>query len=205
MSPTLWLATSALLRALSGSVDRADETDAEESATTYADATALPAAASSGRTTACRDQIPSGSAIRIAEENEPGQRLVLAGRVLNADGKTPAAGMTVYAYQADATGRYSAKRGPDDNQSPRLCSVLRTDAAGNFRIEPSARGPMVAEARRTSTSRSGTIASRTGTSCSRSKSGRWSGASTSMRSRDRAIAPRPTARSFATRAACGTA
>lgn len=135
MSPTLLIATSALLRALSGPVDRADETDAGEVATSQTESAAQPAAASAGRVSACRDQTPAASAIRIAEDAEPGQRLVLAGRVLNADGRTPAAGITVYAYQADATGRYSARRGPDDNQTPRLCGVLRTDSAGNFRID----------------------------------------------------------------------
>jgi protocatechuate 3,4-dioxygenase beta subunit len=136
VSPTLWLATSALLRALSGSVDTPNDTGAaDEVASPHAESAALPVA-STARTTACRDQVPSGSSIRIADENEPGQRLVLAGRVLDPDGRTPAAGMTVYAYHADATGRYSAKRGgADDNTHPRLCGILKTDAAGNFRIE----------------------------------------------------------------------
>ena len=136
MSPTLWIATSALLRALSGSVDTANDPGAaEESATLHAEAAAV-SATPTGRTTACRDQMPSASAIRIVEDSEPGQRLVLAGRVLDSDGKTPAAGMTIYAYHADATGRYSARKsGADDNTNPRLCGILKTDAAGNFRIE----------------------------------------------------------------------
>ena len=38
--------------------------------------------------------------------NEPGPRLVISGRVLQADGKTPAAGVVLYVYQTDQTGRY---------------------------------------------------------------------------------------------------
>lgn len=132
MSPTIWLATSALMRALSGSVDRADESATPEPAMQHAE----PAAGAPAATrVSCRDQNPAASSVRIAGESEPGQRLVLEGRVIGPDGRTPAAGATIYAYQADATGRYSAKRGPDDNQSPRLCGVLRADADGNFRIE----------------------------------------------------------------------
>lgn len=131
MSPTLWLTTGALLRALSGAVDGADETANEEAAATHAEAAAPQAA----RATPCREQTPAGSSAHLTAENEPGQRLVVAGRVVGPDGRTPAAGVTVYAYQADATGRYSAKSGPDDNQNPRLCAILRTDAAGNFRLD----------------------------------------------------------------------
>lgn len=134
MSPSLWIATSALLRALSGSVDRADDHRAVETASALPEASAT-APAAVPRATPCRDQSPAAPTARLADDAEPGQRLVVSGRVTRADGRTPVPGITVYAYQADATGRYSAKPGPDNNQAPRLCGILRTDPAGNFRIE----------------------------------------------------------------------
>lgn len=127
MTPTLFLATSALLRALGGPVDAA-ELDAAATASAAEPATA-PARGH------CRDQSPAGASLRLAEDSEPGQRLIVTGRVVAGDGRTPVAGIMVYAYQADAAGRYSARGGPDDNQSPRLCGVLRTDAAGRFRLD----------------------------------------------------------------------
>lgn len=129
VSPVIWLATSALLRALSGPVDRVDEGGAAGTVAPPAEAASVAAG------TSCRDQAPAGASTRIAPDGEPGQRLVLEGRVLGPDGHSPAAGVTVYAYQADAKGRYSAQPGPDDNQNPRLCGVVRTDEGGRFRID----------------------------------------------------------------------
>ncbi len=46
------------------------------------------------------------SRARIAPASEPGEPLVVHGRVYRADGTTPVAGAVVLAYQTDATGVY---------------------------------------------------------------------------------------------------
>jgi protocatechuate 3,4-dioxygenase beta subunit len=66
--------------------------------------------------------------ISIAGPSEPGDRLVVSGRVFQADGKTPAPGLVVYVYQTDHTGLYSARRG----DPPRLRGWMKTDAAGRY-------------------------------------------------------------------------
>lgn len=73
-----------------------------------------------------------GSVSRIAAENEPGAPLVINGRVYQADGRTPAAGVTVFAYQTDATGVYDVpSNGP---HSWRVKGWAVTDAEGRFQF-----------------------------------------------------------------------
>lgn len=73
-----------------------------------------------------------GSAARIAPEDEPGTPLVINGRVYQSDGRTPAAGITVFAYQTDRNGVYDAPgRGP---HSWRLKGWTVTDAEGRFQF-----------------------------------------------------------------------
>jgi protocatechuate 3,4-dioxygenase, beta subunit len=69
------------------------------------------------------------SAAQIAGRDEPGERLVIAGRVFAPDGDTPVAGITVYAYHTDATGHYT-KTGA--MRPPRLEGWAKTDAEGRF-------------------------------------------------------------------------
>lgn len=71
-----------------------------------------------------------GSVSRIAPESEPGTPLVIQGRVYLADGRTPASGITVFAYHTDRTGVYDARaNGP---HSWRLKGWAITDATGRF-------------------------------------------------------------------------
>lgn len=73
-----------------------------------------------------------GSVSRIAAESEPGSPLVINGRVYQADGRTPAAGITVFAYQTDATGVYDVpSNGP---HSWRVKGWAVTDAQGRFQF-----------------------------------------------------------------------
>lgn len=82
----------------------------------------------------CRDQTPTGASIRLTPDQEPGEPLVIEGRVLDGDGR-PIAGASVYAYQADARGFYVPNVRVGFGQSnPRLCGVLRTDSTGRYRI-----------------------------------------------------------------------
>ena len=73
-------------------------------------------------------------AVRLAEPAERGEPLVLTGRVLRADGRTPAAGVLLYLYQTNAAGVY-ATRGDETGNGRRhgyLRGWLRTDAAGRY-------------------------------------------------------------------------
>jgi protocatechuate 3,4-dioxygenase beta subunit len=67
---------------------------------------------------------------RIAPPDEPGTQMVIDGRVMQPDGRTPAANVTVFAYQTDANGLYDdPANGP---HSWRLRGWARTDAQGRF-------------------------------------------------------------------------
>jgi protocatechuate 3,4-dioxygenase beta subunit len=74
------------------------------------------------------------SNIVVAGPKEPGQRLVVTGRVI--DGTKAIRGASLYVFQTDAQGRYSLDRsGPDAELDPRLHGTLRTDADGRYRYE----------------------------------------------------------------------
>jgi hypothetical protein len=65
---------------------------------------------------------------RIAPASEPGTPLVIHGRVLGADGKTPLPGVVVFAYQTDRGGVYNAR----GESGWRLRGWARSDAQGRF-------------------------------------------------------------------------
>lgn len=75
------------------------------------------------------------SSIVVAGRSEPGDRLVVEGRVV--DGMTPIAGASVYVFQADANGIY--RPGSADpfvaEANPRLHGTLRSDSDGRYRVE----------------------------------------------------------------------
>jgi protocatechuate 3,4-dioxygenase beta subunit len=70
------------------------------------------------------------SKITIASREEPGERLIVAGRVFAQDGVTPLAGASVYVYHTDVKGYYSP--GTNDNRNPRLRGYMRTDKQGRY-------------------------------------------------------------------------
>lgn len=71
------------------------------------------------------------SKITINSKDEPGERLIVSGKVFGPDGKTPLAGASVYVYHTDAKGLYTP--GPNnDNRNPRLRGYMRTDAEGRY-------------------------------------------------------------------------
>ena len=70
------------------------------------------------------------SKITIAGKQEPGERLIVAGRVFAQDGVTTVAGASVYVYHTDVKGHYSP--GVNDNRNPRLRGYMRTDAQGRY-------------------------------------------------------------------------
>jgi protocatechuate 3,4-dioxygenase, beta subunit len=77
---------------------------------------------------------PRGRALewraRLAPAGEPGEPLILQGTLYAPDGRTPARGVTLYAYHTDATGLYSATPGG----LPRLRGWMVTDAAGRYEL-----------------------------------------------------------------------
>ncbi len=66
--------------------------------------------------------------ITVAPKDEPGERLVVTGKVFAEDGK-PLAGVSVYVYHTDVKGSYSET---NDNRNPRLKGYMRTDAQGRY-------------------------------------------------------------------------
>jgi protocatechuate 3,4-dioxygenase, beta subunit len=73
------------------------------------------------------------SSARIAPIVEPGTPLIITGKVVAADGKTPVAGVTVYAYHTDNSGYYRRGLSPQEaEENPRLRGWAKTDSAGRF-------------------------------------------------------------------------
>jgi len=73
----------------------------------------------------------------IAKGSEPGTRLVVEGTIFQSDGKTPAAGILLYAYHTNAQGLYAHAPGTtgQGRWHGELRGWLRTGAAGRYRIE----------------------------------------------------------------------
>lgn len=69
------------------------------------------------------------SVARLAPPAEPGEPLVVTGRVYRPDGR-PAASASLYVYQTDRAGIYS--KPVNDSRTPRLKAFLRTDADGRY-------------------------------------------------------------------------
>lgn len=78
-----------------------------------------------------------GSILRLGDGGTPVERLRLEGRVVRADGTTPAAGVVLYIHHTNAEGLY-ADGAPDtvwSRRHGRLRGWVRTDAGGRYRIE----------------------------------------------------------------------
>jgi protocatechuate 3,4-dioxygenase beta subunit len=76
--------------------------------------------------------VASPSRVKIAADNEPGQRMIITGHVFGRDGK-PRGGVEMYAYHTDAKGLYR----PDGSfhGEPRLRGTLITAADGSYTID----------------------------------------------------------------------
>jgi protocatechuate 3,4-dioxygenase beta subunit len=76
----------------------------------------------------------TGSTARIAPAKEPGEALVISGKVYEADGRTPAANVVLYAYHTDASGLYRGDHYTADWQTrrPRLEGAVRTGRDGAY-------------------------------------------------------------------------
>jgi protocatechuate 3,4-dioxygenase beta subunit len=65
----------------------------------------------------------------ITPEREPGEPLVISGKVFQPDGKTPAEGMVLWVYHTDRTGYYNEK---DDASHPRLRGWMKIGPDGRY-------------------------------------------------------------------------
>jgi protocatechuate 3,4-dioxygenase, beta subunit len=68
----------------------------------------------------------------LTEKDEPGEQMILSGRIFKADGVTPDSGVTLFLYQTDAKGYYH--RPQEDVFHPRLFGWLRTGSDGRYEI-----------------------------------------------------------------------
>ena len=74
---------------------------------------------------------------RIAPAAEPGEPMRIEGRVLQADGRTPAPNVVIYAHQTNAEGLYA--NGTDESEwsrrNGRLRGWVRTDPEGHYAFD----------------------------------------------------------------------
>ena len=75
--------------------------------------------------------------VKLASDDEPGQKLMLRGTVFSADCKTPLPGTIIEIWQADDKGNYDKKKPGDFNEPPpfHLRGMLVTDASGRYEID----------------------------------------------------------------------
>ena len=69
----------------------------------------------------------------LANENEPGERLFVSGRVFEADGHTPAAKIRMMFYQTDKNGIYGTRSGKP-SEIARLRGSLVTGPEGQYEV-----------------------------------------------------------------------
>jgi protocatechuate 3,4-dioxygenase beta subunit len=74
---------------------------------------------------AVAERTPAGlsATVQLAAASEPGERMILTGRITGADGVTPAAGVIVYAHHTNAKGLYA--NGSAESQWSRRHGRLR--------------------------------------------------------------------------------
>jgi protocatechuate 3,4-dioxygenase beta subunit len=65
----------------------------------------------------------------IPPEKEPGEPLVISGKIFQPGGTTPAEGMVLFVYHTDVTGYYNEK---DDASHPRLKGWMKSGADGKY-------------------------------------------------------------------------
>lgn len=84
-----------------------------------------------------------GQSATLAQASEPGERMTVTGVVHQPDGRTPAAGVTVYAYQTNQKGAYARDRGAQGLASlhGRLRGLAITGADGAYTLHTIRPGP----------------------------------------------------------------
>jgi protocatechuate 3,4-dioxygenase beta subunit len=72
------------------------------------------------------------SVATFVAEGEPGERLLITGKVYRSDKTTPYSGLVLYFYQTDATGVYNKTDG--SYRRPRLYGWAKTDKDGAYEL-----------------------------------------------------------------------
>lgn len=67
----------------------------------------------------------------LVTDNEPGEKMVVTGKIIDSKTKQPVAGAVVFAYHTDKSGIYSDK----GSEHPRIKGRLITDSNGKFTIK----------------------------------------------------------------------
>jgi len=77
------------------------------------------------------------SRLMLASRAEPGERMLLTGRVVLRDSHMPALGVVVYAHQTNAAGRYAGGLGGNlwSRRHGRLRGWVKTDADGRYAFD----------------------------------------------------------------------
>ena len=75
--------------------------------------------------------------LRLAGPDEPGERMMLTGRVFASDGVTPAPNVVIYAHHTNAEGRYADGSNESEwsRRHGRLRGWVKTDAAGRYAFD----------------------------------------------------------------------
>ena len=84
-----------------------------------------------------RDAASLPSSLLLAGPGEPGERMRLSGRVVSADGLSPATGVVIYAHQTNAEGLY-ANGSPEtlwSQRHGRLRGWVKSDADGRYAFD----------------------------------------------------------------------
>jgi protocatechuate 3,4-dioxygenase beta subunit len=88
----------------------------------------------------CRAEQDPPWRARVAEEKEPGDRLIIRGRVLRSPGGAAAPGTAIMVYQTDAAGIYSEKQG-HPRETARLRGRFVAGSNGEYEIVTIRPGP----------------------------------------------------------------
>src|SRR5882724_5283956 len=69
----------------------------------------------------------------LVTDKEPGDPLIVSGKIYAPDGHTPQEGATLWVYHTDATGHYSPlSQSGGNNRNTRLHGLMRTNAEGRY-------------------------------------------------------------------------
>ena len=83
-----------------------------------------------------RDPASLGATATIASANEQGERMIIEGIVYQADGRTPAANVVIYAYHTNAAGIYGGGTSETEgsHRHGRLRAWIKTGPDGRYRF-----------------------------------------------------------------------
>ena len=70
--------------------------------------------------------------IQLAKNDEPGEHLVIYGKIMDQQANQPVKDVSLFLYQTDSAGIYNASGGPDDQA--RIRGTVHTNESGCFKI-----------------------------------------------------------------------